>query len=122
MANFKCPDCGATLTDDSKFCKYCGAKIDDGVKRVEVNVNKRIEDLAEMRRAEREERESLRREKKEKAATVWKWTKVAIVLIVLCVGAGLMLTGDQTYMMNGFFLIIGAIGYTIVTWLHKMLG
>ena len=122
MANFKCPDCGATLTDDSKFCKYCGAKIDDGVKRVEVNVNKRIEDIAEMRRAEREERESLRREKKEKAATVWKWIKVAIVLIVLCVGVCLMLTGDQTYMMDGFFLILGAMGYTVVTWLHKMLG
>lgn len=122
MANFKCPDCGATLTDDSKFCKYCGAKIDDGVKRVEVHVNKRIEDLAEMRRAEREERESLRREKKEKAATVWKWIKVAIVLIVLCAGVGLMLTGDQTYMINGFFLIVGAIGYTIITWFHKMLG
>ena len=35
--SFKCPDCGASLTDDSRFCKYCGSKIDDGVKRIEVS-------------------------------------------------------------------------------------
>lgn len=58
--SFKCPDCGASLTDDSRFCKYCGAKIDDGVKRseIKVNINKRIEDVAEIKRAEYEEKES----------------------------------------------------------------
>ena len=56
--SFKCPDCGATLTDDSRFCKYCGAKIDDGVQRSEIKIEKRIEDVAEIHRAEYEERES----------------------------------------------------------------
>lgn len=61
---FKCPDCGATLTEDSKFCKYCGAKIDDGVKRSEIRIDKRIEDVAEIKRADFEERESALRVKK----------------------------------------------------------
>ena len=57
---FKCPDCGASLTDDSRFCKYCGAKIDDGIKRseIKIDINKRVEDVAEIKRAEYEEKES----------------------------------------------------------------
>lgn len=48
------------MTDDSRFCKYCGAKIDDGVKRseIKIDINKRIEDVAEIKRAEYEEKES----------------------------------------------------------------
>ena len=86
MASFKCPDCGATLTDDSRFCKYCGAKIDDGVKRMEINVNKKIEDIAEIKRAEREEKEFLRRERKEKAANIAKWTRRGILAAIFGVG------------------------------------
>lgn len=58
--SFKCPDCGASLTDDSRFCKYCGAKIDDGVKRseIKIDINKRVEDVADIKRAEYEEKES----------------------------------------------------------------
>ena len=26
-AVIKCPQCGATIQDDGKFCKYCGAKL-----------------------------------------------------------------------------------------------
>lgn len=63
---FKCPDCGASLKDDSRFCNYCGAKIDDGVKRMEININKKIEDAAEIKRASYEEKESLLRQKKMK--------------------------------------------------------
>lgn len=64
--SFKCPDCGASLTDDSKFCKYCGAKIDDGVKRIEVKIDKRVEDVADLRRVEYEEKESELRQKRMK--------------------------------------------------------
>ena len=36
--SFKCPDCGASLTDDSRFCKYCGAKIlDENKQKIEVS-------------------------------------------------------------------------------------
>ena len=120
MASFKCPDCGATLTDDSKFCKYCGAKIDDGVKRFEINVNKRIEDVAEIKRAEREERESLRREKKEKARTVAKWVRRGIIAAILLFGVLLTAYGTDSY-FGGLAIIIGVFVYLVVTWLHKVL-
>ena len=84
---FKCPDCGATLTDDSKFCKYCGAKIDDGVKRVEVNINKRIEDVAEIKRAGYEEKESSARIRKmEREHKAGRAKRIALLtILVLCV-------------------------------------
>lgn len=51
----KCTECGASIQDDSKFCKYCGAKVvTEDLKRVEV----KIDNTAEIKRAEYEERES----------------------------------------------------------------
>ena len=42
--SLKCANCGASVTDDSKFCKYCGAKIEEELQRVEVSgtVNQNI--------------------------------------------------------------------------------
>ena len=36
----KCPQCGASVEDEGKFCKYCGGKLplDEGVKRHEVKI------------------------------------------------------------------------------------
>lgn len=34
----KCTECGASVQDDSKFCKYCGAKIPEEAK---IDVKKR---------------------------------------------------------------------------------
>jgi len=87
MATFKCPDCGATLTDDSRFCKYCGAKIDDGVKRVEVKIDKRIEDVADVRRVSYEERESDLRVKQMQQQLKAKKAKRIMMLSVFIVCA-----------------------------------
>ena len=57
-----CPNCGAVVKE-GKFCNYCGAKLPDDTKRVEVNINKRIEDVAEMKRADYETDESKIRQK-----------------------------------------------------------
>ena len=38
--SIRCANCGAAVTDDSKFCKYCGAKIqEENVQKVEVEGN-----------------------------------------------------------------------------------
>lgn len=59
----KCTECGASIQDDSRFCRYCGAKIiQDNLKRVEV----KIDNTAEIKRANYEERESLLRQEKMK--------------------------------------------------------
>ncbi len=56
----KCTECGASIQDDSKFCKYCGAKIvQEDLKRVEV----KIDNTAEIKRANYEEKESQLRQK-----------------------------------------------------------
>lgn len=59
----KCTECGASIQDDSKFCKYCGAKIvDENLKKIEV----KIDNTAEIKRAGYEEQESLLRQEKMK--------------------------------------------------------
>ena len=56
----KCTECGAALQDDSKFCRYCGAKVvQEDLKRVEV----KIDNTAEIKRAGYEEKESELRQK-----------------------------------------------------------
>lgn len=63
-ATIRCPECGASIRDDSKFCQYCGGKLPDDTKRIEVKIDKRIEDVAEVKRAEYEGKESDIRAKK----------------------------------------------------------
>lgn len=119
--SFKCPDCGASLTDDSRFCKYCGAKIDDGVKRseIKIDINKRIENVAEIKRAEREERESLRRERKEKAQTVGKWIRRGFLIALLVASLIMLIVENSNVKVLGGMLLLGVTTYTLISWLHK---
>lgn len=119
--SFKCPDCGASLTDDSRFCKYCGAKIDDGVKRseIKIDINKRIEDVAEIKRAEREERESLRRERKEKAQTIGKWIRRGFLIALLVASLIMLIVENSNVKVLGGMLLLGVTTYTLISWLHK---
>lgn len=119
--SFKCPDCGASLTDDSRFCKYCGAKIDDGVKRseIKIDISKRVEDVAEIKRAEREERESLRRERKEKAQTIGKWIRRGFLIALFLASLIMLLIGNSDIKVLGGTLLLGATTYTLISWLHK---
>lgn len=118
--SFKCPDCGASLTDDSRFCKYCGAKIDDGVKRMEIRIDKRIEDVAEVKRATYEEQESLLRQKKTARELQSVKTKricliglAAIFLVMILVG--LLLGPTKSGGMNGVE-IVGIFGSVWAVW------
>ena len=58
----KCTECGASIQDDSKFCKYCGAKIEENIQRIEI----KIDDTADIKRTEYEEQESKLRQKQMK--------------------------------------------------------
>lgn len=120
----KCPDCGAPITDESRFCSHCGAKLDDGVKRTEININKRIEDVAEIKRADYEEAESRIRQRKEEAKVkqnkVRHWT--CYILIILGVIAWLVvLIAPNIAKVPWAMIIVGLfavgapfiIGYTI---------
>lgn len=85
----KCTECGASIQDDSKFCKYCGAKIlQENVKKVEV----RIDNTAEIKRADYEEKESqlrqikmereLRKEKRKPYVIAAKAATVVIPFVI----------------------------------------
>lgn len=122
--SFKCPDCGAALTDDSRFCKYCGAKIDDGVKRSEirVDINKRIEDVAEVQRATYEERESnLRVKRMQRELRAQKAKRItSIILLIGCGVPGIIalaVNAKGTFGMYGafaFVIFLAVAVYTIV--------
>ena len=79
-----CPHCGAVIKE-GKFCNYCGAKLPDDTKRVEVKIDKRIEDVAEVKRAEYEEKESALRQKQMKRDLKTGNAKIVFLLIgILC--------------------------------------
>ena len=70
----KCPNCGAGIDADGKFCKYCGNKLPDGAQKIEVsgtvehNVNIRKERINQTRIAKAEIRAKTQIEKAEKEA------------------------------------------------------
>ena len=81
-----CPNCGAVIKE-GKFCNYCGAKLPDDTKRVEVNVHKRIEDVAEMKRADYETDESkLRQKEKMRQLKAQKAKRIScLILLGICI-------------------------------------
>jgi uncharacterized membrane protein YvbJ len=106
----KCTECGASIQDDSKFCKYCGAKIVlDQTKKIEV----KIDNTAEMRRAAYEEKESelrqirMKRElRKEKRKPYIIGLKVLSVVIPLV--ACFLTKGDPVLMLS-FIVVAGVL-------------
>lgn len=116
-----CPNCGAVVKE-GKFCNYCGAKLPDDTKRVEVNINKRIEDVAEIKRAEYETKESELHQKKVnaqfRARKVRRWSclialAICIVLVLIAIPNKIVSTGQAA---STFIAIIGGIpllGYII---------
>ena len=115
----KCTECGASIQDDSKFCRYCGAKIVmDDLKRVEV----KIDNTAEIKRADYEEQERLLRQekmkrelKKEKRKPYVILAKVLSVLIPLAIG--FFVKSDPLLMLS--FLGIAVLMFGI--WLYQFL-
>lgn len=115
----KCTECGASIQDDSKFCRYCGAKIIvDDLKRVEV----KIDNTAEIKRADYEEQESLLRQekmkrelKKEKRKPYVILAKVLSILIPLAIS--FFVKNDPLPMLS--FLGIAVIMFWI--WLYQFL-
>ena len=88
----KCPNCGAEVKE-GKFCNYCGASLPDNTKRFEVNINKRVEDVAEMKRADYETEESRLRQKQELRKYRARSTRRIAILIVLAISIIGMLIG-----------------------------
>ena len=113
----KCTECGASIQDDSKFCKYCGAKIAlDQTKKIEVKIN----NTAEIKRAEYEEKESrlkqikMERElRKEKRRPYVITAKVLSVVMPFAYGI-LFCRGDPFIMIAPFG--IGAIFLALWMW------
>lgn len=109
----KCTECGASIQDDSKFCKYCGAKIiDANHKTIEV----KIDNTAEIKRAGYEEQESLLRQKMMKRelwmkGLKWKLTAgfniagILALVISLIFGPG-WLAGPAILLLLGPYIIM----------------
>lgn len=117
----KCTECGAAIQDDSKFCKYCGAKIVlDQTKKIEV----KIDNAAEIRRAEYEEKESKLRQikmerelRKEKRKPYVIAAKVLSVLIPFAIS--FFWRGDGTMTISFMALGIMILALYVFKFLNK---
>lgn len=117
----KCTECGASIQDDSKFCKYCGAKIvPDQTKKIEV----KIDNTAEIRRAEYEEKESklrqikmereLRKEKRKPYIIAFKILTVVIPFVI-----GYFIKGDPVFMLSVMAIGLMFFGFYFYQFLNK---
>ena len=75
----RCPSCGSAVKDEGRFCSYCGAKLPDDTKRVEV----KIDNTAEIKRVEYEEQESLLRQKRMKRDLAREKRKPYLILAII---------------------------------------
>ena len=112
-----CPSCGAVVKE-GKFCNYCGAKLPDDTKRVEVKIEKRIEDVAEVKRASYEEKESELRQKQMKRDLRKGKVKWAIIGILTLYGIlNIVFKGPC---LISLLLFVGIPAYIVATWLSKL--
>ena len=100
----KCPKCGAELTEDTKFCSFCGEKIEhhsDDVHQQNISNNsfgkdsKTSEDMKTLKSNTQSEKKSLADNLKEKAIEYWNCLSIfgKIVAVSITVFAILALVG-----------------------------
>lgn len=118
----KCTECGASIQDDSKFCKYCGAKVlDENLKKIEV----KIDNTAEIKRAGYEEQESQLRQKMMKRELRTKGLKWKICGVLFIVGLIMMLPsllfGAKVNWVGitGTILVCGVPAFIFLDWIMK---
>ena len=119
----KCTECGASIQDDSKFCKYCGAKIvQENLKRVEV----KIDNTAEIKRADYEEKESELRQKMIKRELRMKSLKWKICSVLFLIGLIMALPGllnpskvASGVEIAGIFIVIAVPTFIFIEWITK---
>lgn len=103
----KCPQCGSTLKDDGRFCSYCGTKLPDDVTRIEVKIDTRVEDVAEVKRASYEEQESKIRQKQmkrdmRKGSGLWIVVGLLIYIAILLANHKMILGS----VVSGLFAVL----------------
>lgn len=116
----KCTECGASIQDDSKFCKYCGAKIvTEDLKRIEV----KIDNTAEIKRAGYEEKESELRQKMmtrelRMKSLKWKVTGILNIIGLLLLAIGFIFGPSDLAFLSVFF-IVGPYMVLFLQWTNK---
>lgn len=116
----KCTECGASIQDDSKFCKYCGAKVlDENLKKIEV----RIDNTAEIKRAGYEEQESLLRQERMKRELQKEKRKpyvIAAKALTVAVPLAVCFFVKSSPLLMLSFLIVGCLFFML--WLYLLLS
>ena len=117
----KCTECGASIQDDSKFC---GAKIvQEDLKRVEV----KIDNTAEIKRADYEEKESelhqkmIKRELRMKSLK-WKICGVLFLIGLIMALPGILLNPSKAASgveIAGIFITLAVPAFIFIEWLTK---
>lgn len=76
-----CSQCGAVVKE-GRFCNYCGARLPDDTNRVEIKVERRFENAAELKRLELEEQEILHRREEEKQKKMIRRRAMLLTFII----------------------------------------
>ena len=110
-----CPGCGAPITDESKFCSHCGAKLPDNVQKIKIEDAAKIEEVRlkyEMQERERQEKNESNRITS-KSLTIKRW--ISWIFCIVCMGVGVsFLEANQNLAVVAILLSFAAAIYAIV--------
>lgn len=109
MAQVKCVQCGASIEDGSKFCKFCGTKVPDDAFRAEIKIDDpaRAAAMKDFAKAEKIRAESQataakaaaarekRKEREEKAKRAQKIFLRILAIVCALAGASILLFGEK---------------------------
>ena len=105
-----CPSCGSPITDDSRFCSHCGAKLPESTQKLEI----KIEDTAKLEEVRLKYRMEEANRSVSKADKIKRWVGWILCVAFLCLA---IITRDPNnqnlsvvffilFMASGIFAIV----------------
>ena len=108
-----CPACGAPITDNSKFCSHCGARLADNEQKITIEDKAKLEEIR--LKYELEERKNESRRTSSKVLKIKRWVSWLLCVACLCVGVFLHKTNENVSVVFGILFMASGIYAVIIT-------
>ena len=110
-----CPVCGAPITDESRFCSHCGAKLPENVRKIKIEDAAKLEEVRlkyEMQERERQEKNESKRTSSKSLKTK-RW--IGWLLCIACLCGGMVFRDSNPNLSLVLFILFMASGiYAII--------
>ena len=112
-----CPACGAPITDNSKFCSHCGARLADNEQKITIEDKAKLEEIRlkyELEERKRQENNESRKNSS-KSLKIKRWVSWLVCVDCLCAGVFLHETNENVSLVFGILFMASGIYAVIIT-------